>query len=206
MPAGRKNSSRPGGANGPSSPDTPEQRLLACFRGRDRAGESFRRLVRALRESAMPHVFVGAIALHAYGGPAVLDRLEVCLGAHDCEQFTRKFDGPDYERLYGQHFRLADRLTKITVELIPSGEPAGDVHHEPAILWPEPTDSIWHGDFPLVGLPQQIELLLARWDEAGMAQLEELASAVGFPVSLVDELHPALRGAFLEVLARSERG
>jgi hypothetical protein len=64
--------------------------------------DTCRELIRSLRGAAIEHVFVGAVALKAYGCDYSEDKIESCVRAGDLERFRDEFAGHVFAPLPGQ--------------------------------------------------------------------------------------------------------
>ena len=158
--------------------------------------DALRRVVRALRGCAVPHVFVGGIALRAHGAAAELE-LVACLRPADMPRFTAGVAG-ELGVVPGRPRLLYDLATQRPLQLVASGEPAGDRFEFPEVRQPDPDEALMLGGVPVPARWRLMELLLATGAlEAAVALLH----AGGEDAALQRRIHASLRGRYDEVRA-----
>lgn len=171
----------------------------SLFSQHDALGDTFRRLLRALRASGFPHVFVGTAALQAYGlsedarpGSGVL---EVVMHAGDLDRFRAEVLQGEFQALPGQRTRLFDPLTQVEVDLIDAGTSVNDPLLAAAGLkLPDPRAAVEIGQTPVPPLERMVEWLLGRNRPGGRQRVAELVGRERLDAAFVKRLHSAVRG------------
>lgn len=160
--------------------------------------DTCRELIRSLRAAAIEHVFVGSVALRTYGCEHSRDKIEVCVRPPDVEHFRGELAGYVYEQLPGQPVRYCHPTTRIRIELLISGEIAGDRLRQQEIRYPDPSEAEFIDGIPIVPLVRLIELKLATWDPLDRGDVARLVAANRLDKSFAERLHAILRPVFAE--------
>jgi hypothetical protein len=162
--------------------------------------DTCRDLIRSLRAAAIEHVFVGAVAMKAYGCEHAEDRIEVCVRRPDIEKFRGEFSGREFQPLPGQSLRYYHPQTQLQIELLIAGEIAGDRFRQQEIRLPDPSEAEYVEGIPVPSLARLIELKLASWDERDRQDVAVLIDSNGLNASFSELLHPVFRGGYAECL------
>ena len=162
--------------------------------------DTCRELIRSLRAAAIEHVFVGNVALAAYGCAFLEDEIEVCVRQSDVEHFRGELSGYVYEQLPGRPVRYCHPTTRIRIELLVPGEIAGDRLRQQEIRYPDPSEAEFIGGIPIVPLARLIELKLATWDPLDRGDVARLIAANGLDARFAGRLNALVRPAFAECL------
>jgi len=162
--------------------------------------DTCRDLVRSLRAAAIEHVFVGAVAMRAYGCACSEDKVEVCVRRPDAERFRAEFSGREFQPLPGQSLRYYHPQTQVQIELLIAGEIAGDRLRQQEIRLPDPSEAEFVAEIPVPSLARLIELKLASWDERDRQDVAVLINWNRLDAAFGQRLHPVVRGGYAECL------
>jgi hypothetical protein len=125
--------------------------------------ETLRRLRSTLTEAGIPHIFIGATALNAYGHERMTRDIDVCVRPEDLERFRRDFVGKAYQPVAGRRRRFFDPVTQVTVDMLISGAVAGDTRKQQHVRFPDPSEAQVVEHVPVPSLARLIELKLVTW-------------------------------------------
>ncbi len=160
--------------------------------------DTCRELVRSLRGAAIEHIFVGAVAMKAYGCEHAEDKIELCVRRPDLERFRGEFAGYVFDLLPGQLCRYCHPRTQVRIELLTSGEIAGDRLRQQEIRLPDPSEAEFVDGIPVPSLTRFIELKLASWNEKDRRDVAALIGANRLNMAFGGRLHPVVRGVYAE--------
>jgi hypothetical protein len=160
--------------------------------------DTCRDLIRSLRGAAIDHVFVGAVALKAYGCEPAEDRIELCVRQPDLDRFRGEFAGFVFDPLPGQLSRYCHPGTQVRIELLTSGEIAGDRLRQQEIRLPDPSEAEFVQGIPVPSLARLIELKLASWQPPDRQDAVRLIAANRLNESFAERLHTLVRPTYLE--------
>lgn len=169
-------------------------------------GDTFRRLLRALRGSGVPHVFVGMAAQRAYGfmpaRPGGVEVLEVVLLGDDLERFRAEVLLGEFRLLPGQRTRLHDPQTQVEVDLIDAACPVNDPLLAAAGLrMPDPRMAVELEQTPVPSAELMVEWLLGRNAPGDREWAAELVQRFGADGAFAKRLHPAVRGMCADLIS-----
>ena len=168
------------------------------FDEKGRFPDTCRELLRSLRGAAIEHVFVGSVAMRAYGCEYAEDRVDVCVRPGDVERFRGEFAGHVFEPLPGQSLRYYLPATQVEIELFVSGEVAGDSLRQQEIRYPDPREAEYVEGVPIASLARLIELKLVSWDPRDRDDVVRLVAANKLDRSYAERLHEFVRPSYLE--------
>jgi len=100
--------------------------------------------------------------------------------------------------------KLLDTLHGVNIDVLSTGHFPGDDKPKP-IAFPDPATVALRGEhFALLPMPRFIELKLASGMVAvhrarDLVDVQDLIRSAGLPASMADQLHPWVRGKFLEL-------
>ena len=163
--------------------------------------DTCRELIRSLRGAAIDHIFIGAVAMKAYGCEYSEDKIEFCVRESDLERFRDEFAGYVLEPLPGQECRYYYPQTQVQVELLISEEVAGDRFKQQAIRLPDPSEAEFLEGIPVPSLARLIESKLASWDSRDRQDVAALIRANRLDATFGEHLHPIVRGEYPACLA-----
>jgi len=160
--------------------------------------DTCRELIRSVRGAAIEHIFVGAVAMKAYGCEHAEDKIEFCVRRPDLDRFRGEFAGYVFEPLPGQLCRYCHPRTQVRIELLTSGEIAGDRLRQQEIRLPDPSEAEFVDGIPVPSLARLIELKLASWNEKERRDVAALIDANQLNMAFGGRLHPVVRGVYAE--------
>jgi hypothetical protein len=167
--------------------------------------ETYRELIRSLRGAAIDHIFVGAVAMKAYGCEYAEDKIEFCVRQPDLERFRGEFAGYVFDLLPGQLCRYCHPRTQVRIELLTSGEIAGDRLRQQEIRLPDPSEAEFVDGIPVPSLARLVELKLASWNPRDLCDATALIRAKKLCAAFADHLHPVVRAAFGECVGQGRQ-
>jgi len=161
--------------------------------------DTCRELLRSLRAAAIEYVFVGAVAMRAYGCAGEAGRVEVCVRPDDVERFRGEFAHHVFEPLPGQSLRYYWPPTQIEIELLIADEIVGDPLRQQEIVYPDPSEAEYVEGVPVVSLSRLIELKLAARDPRDNEDVVRLIAANNLDRLYAERLNALLRHAFTQL-------
>lgn len=160
--------------------------------------ETLDRLRANLEKAGIDYVIIGAFALGAHHYQRATTDVGLCIRRDDLERFREQFEGREYEAVAGRSRRFRDPGTKITFDLLISGELAGRTKRNKVIRFPDPSESNEIEGLRTISLPRLIELKLVTWRFKDWADVVALIGANNLGEDFADELDPLVRMAYLE--------
>lgn len=160
--------------------------------------ETFQRLKENLQAEGIDYVVIGAFALGAHKFERATMDVDLCIRRDDLERFRRRFVGGVYQSVEGTSRRFYDPLTKVTFDLLISGELAGRVSRNKSIRFPDPADATEISGLRTVDLVRLVELKLVTWRLKDWADVIALIRANQLDEQFADKLDPLVRMAYLE--------
>lgn len=151
-----------------------------------------------LKAEGIEFVVIGAFALAAHKYQRATADVDVCMTPEDLEKFRREFVGKWYQRVEGRSRRFYDPRTKVTVDVLVSGELAGRTSRNKVIRFPHPAEAREIGGIPTVSLARLIELKLVTWRLRDWADVVALIQANNLGEDYAEQLDPLVRMAYLE--------
>jgi hypothetical protein len=175
------------------------------FEGRDEVHKTMRRLVRRLERVKIAYAILGGMALPAHGYRRTTLDLDVLLTPQGFSKFQELFVPKSYSRNPGRPRRFVDRANEVTVDFLITGLYPGTGKPGP-IAFPDPSKvSKVIGDRRVVGLATLIQLKLAARRYRDFGDVVELIRFNELTESFADQLHPSVRGDFIECLEEKRR-
>ena len=168
------------------------------FEGKGPVPETLRRLAETLRSAGIPHIFMGATAVYAYGYERTTKDVDVCMRSEDLEKFRRELVGSAYKPVAGRSRRFEDAETGITVDILVAGDIAGNTRKQREVCFPDPSEAVDVDGLPLVSLPRLIELKLVTWRLKDWADVVELIRERNLDERFGDQFNPLVRQAYLQ--------
>ncbi|MBW7905650.1 MAG: hypothetical protein LC135_00925 [Phycisphaerae bacterium] len=175
---------------------------LGLFGDASPFGGCFRHLVRAVRSTGLPHVFVGSVAVHLYGvGSHALD-FHLCAASAERAKAKALVEHAGFVASPGKAWTVYDPATQLEAHFLASGEPAGDRFRYPEIRLPDPAEAVEREGVPVPTLERLLELCLVTGRLQDLAYAARLIRANGLDAAFAARLAPATRGAYLDCIAR----
>lgn len=178
---------------------------LRFFMGEGTLNETLRRVAQDLENHAIDYSVIGAIALNNHGYRRFTEDIDLLLTKQGLEKFRRELVGRGYHPAFEgatRKFRTANE--NVTIEIITSGEFAGDGKPKP-IIFPNPNESQTEIDgIKTVSLETLVELKLASGMSAphclkDLADVQELIKLKNLNADFAENLNPFVRENFLEL-------
>lgn len=172
----------------------------------DTYARTFSSLLRSVRSTGAPHIFVGSVAVHLYGVSSHDMDFDVCVPAAEHAKVRTLVEHAGFALCPGRRSTLYDPSTGLVAHFLCSGDFAGDRFRYPEIRLPDPAEAVERDGVPVPRLERLVELLLVEatadaWEAAGaLVQVHHL----GAPFEL--RLHSAVRGRYAELIGGLNTG
>jgi hypothetical protein len=175
------------------------------FEGRDQVHKTMRRLVKRLERVKIAYAILGGMALPAHGYRRTTLDLDVLLTPQGFSKFQELFVPKNYSRIPGRSRRFVDRANDVTVDFLITGLYPGTGKPGP-IAFPDPSkvSKVIRGR-RVVDLLTLIQLKLAARRYRDFGDVVELIRFNELAESFADQLHPSVRGDFIECLEEKRR-
>ena len=174
------------------------------FMGQAEAQLALYRLAAILEAEDLPYAIIGAFALNEYGHRRVTVDVDLVMRDEHLEEFKRRHLGKGYEERVPGTGKLRDTEHGVDIDVLSTGRFPGDDKPKP-IAFPDPATVALRGErFALLPMTRFIELKLASGMVAphrgkDLVDVQELIRIAGLAQDLANELHPWVRGKFLEL-------
>ena len=175
------------------------------FRGKDPVHQTMRRAARRLERVGIPYAVVGGMAVNAHRHRRTTGDVDLLLTEEGVNDFCARFVGRNYSRVPDRPFRLVDRTSQVTVDILVTGMFPGS--GEPGtIAYPDPDDvSETIDTIRVLNLEALIQLKLAARRYKDFGDVVELIRSNNLEESFAERLHVAVRGDYLECLEEKRR-
>jgi hypothetical protein len=160
--------------------------------------ETFRGLKKRLDDAGIPHIFIGASAVHVNGHRRSTEDLDLCLRAGDLERFKREFVGSVYQPVAGRPRKFFDPQTQVSFDILIAGEIAGNRRKQREVRFPDPSEAEMHEGAAFPSLARLIELKLVTWRYQDWGDVVNLIRVHNLDESFAGKLHPVARSAYLQ--------
>ncbi len=174
--------------------------------GMGKVQKTLEAIARALEEENIDYAIVGGMALYAHGYQRETVDVDILITPEGLKAFTELLVGKGYRPAFeGARKKFRNTLTNVRVEFLTTGEYPGDGKPKP-IAFPKPSDvSVVMDGFRIINLPGLITLKLASGMTnpdrlKDLADVQELIRNARLNERIAEELHPYVRGKFLELL------
>lgn len=175
------------------------------FQGKDQVHQTLRRIVKRLGKAKIPYAVMGGMALAAHRYRRATADVDILLTPEGLEEFRRRFVTKNYDLTPGRSRRFVDRTNGVTIDILVTGRFPGTGKPGP-IAFPnpervgEPIDDIRY-----VNLATLIELKLAARRYKDFGDVVDLIRNNDLAESFADQLHPSVRGDYIECLEEKRR-
>ncbi|HZZ30262.1 MAG TPA: nucleotidyl transferase AbiEii/AbiGii toxin family protein [Pirellulales bacterium] len=181
------------------------------FEGQGKVQEALRRITKRLDELGIPYALAGGMALFQHGYRRFTEDVDLVVTAQGLQQLHQALEGLGYLRLFTGSKAMRDTDAGVKIDFLVTGQFPGDGKPKP-ISFPDPAEvSVQLGGMRVVNLPTLLELKLSsgmsgvgRRKDLGDAQ--ELIKFFRLPADFAEQLHPYVRGTFLELWDEAEQG
>lgn len=160
--------------------------------------DTVRELDSRLTDASIDYVIIGGLALNAHNYPRQTVDVDVVMSASDLERFRREFEGAHYSRDEQLPRRFHDPRSGVTIDILVTGEIAGDSRRNRSVRFPKPQVAEIHADMRVVPLTSLIELKLVTWRFKDWGDVVELIRRNQLAESFADHLDVVVRTAFKE--------
>jgi hypothetical protein len=175
------------------------------FQGKDPVHQTMRRTARRLERVGIPYAVVGGMAVNANRYRRTTGDVNLLLTEQGFNDFRARFVGKNYSRVPGRPFRLLDRTSEITVDILVTGLFPGSGDPGP-IAYPDPDDvSETIDKIRVLNLEALIQLKLAARRFKDFGDVVELIRFNKLDESFVERLHTSVRGDYIECLEEKRR-
>lgn len=178
----------------------------SLYGGEGRLQQTYERLTTRLASLGLDYSLVGGYALILHGVRRFTEDLDLLVTADALAAIRESLLGSGYTTIPGNERNIRDAKTGVCIEFLCAGEFPGDGKEKP-IAFPDPASVTEEVDgVRVVTLETLIELKLASGMTAkgrlqDLADVQRLIQAHNLTATYVDEIHPYVRQAFLDLLA-----
>ncbi len=175
------------------------------FQGKDPVHKTMRRIVKRLEKAKIPYVIVGGMAVFAHEHRRATNDVDVLLTQQGFDEFCRRYVPKNYEQSPKGRRRYIDKTSTISVDFVLTGLYPGRGQPGP-IAFPDPSsvrelvDEVYVLDLPTL---VQLKLAARRWQD--FADVVALIRENNLDESFQDQLHPSVRGDYIECLEEKRR-
>jgi len=175
------------------------------FQGRDEVHKTMRRLVKQLEKAKIPYAILGGMAVFAHRYRRTTNDVDILLTPDGFAAFQRLFVPKHYRTIPRRSRRFVDRINKVTLDILVTGYFPGSGKPGP-ISYPDPADVRQTIDkIQVVNLPNLVQLKLAARRYQDFADVVNLIRFNELDESYLEQLHPSVRGDFIECLEEKRR-
>ena len=175
------------------------------FQGKDPVHQTMRRAARRLERVGIPYAVVGGMAVNAHRYSRTTGDVDLLLTEAGFNDFCARFVGKNYSRVPDRPFRLVDRTSHITVDILVTGLFPGSGDPGP-IAYPDP-DAVSEiiDKIRVLNLEALIQLKLAARRYKDFGDVVELIRSNDLDESFAEGLHASVRGDYIECLEEKRR-
>ena len=175
------------------------------FQGKDPVHQTMRRAARRLERIGIPYAVVGGMAVNAHRHKRTTGDVDLLLTEEGFNDFCTRFVGKNYSRVPDRPFRLLDRTSQVTIDILVTGLFPGSGDPGP-IAYPDPDDvSETIDKIRVLNLVALIELKLAARRYKDFGDVVELIRSNELDEPFAEGLHTSVRGDYNECLEEKRR-
>jgi hypothetical protein len=179
--------------------------LSMFFQERDEVHKTMRRLVRRLERAEIPYAVVGGMALVAHRYRRATTDVDILLSPAGFGDFRNLFVPRHYGPLPKRPRRFVDRANEVMIDVLVTGLFPGTGKPGP-IAYPRPEDvGQTIGKIRYLDLATLIQLKLAARRYRDFGDVVELIRFNELDESFAEQLHPSVRGDYIECLEEKRR-
>jgi hypothetical protein len=149
-------------------------RRIRLFAGTGPVWRALHDLEQRLRDSQIPYVIIGGVALNAYNYPFEAKEVSVIVCRSDHGRFIQQYVGTAYNPVPDTMRHIIDVQYDISIHLCFTGSLAGRRAESEQIRFPDPEEAPIRSDSRVVSLPLLIDLKIARSFIRDLAAVVEL--------------------------------
>ena len=163
-----------------------------------------RDLTRRLRDEGIDFAIAGALALNAHGVIRMTEDVDILITREGLDRFKNAWLGRGYIELRPGGKPVRDAETRIKIDFLIAGEFPGDGKPKP-VSFPDPKGAaVESDDYPVIALPQFIELKLASGMTAkdrphDLGDVIRLIRQRSLPREFEAELDPYVQAKYVEM-------
>ncbi len=175
------------------------------FQGKDPVHKTMRRVARRLEKANISYAIIGGMAVFAHQHRRATNDVDVLLTPEGFAEFRRLFVPKSYDPhpRHGRRFR--DRSSDVTIDILVTGLFPGSGRPGP-ITFPDPAAvSQTIDNIRVVNLVMLVQLKLAARRYQDFADVVNLIRMHDLDESFAEQLHPSVRGDFIECLEEKRR-
>ena len=176
------------------------------YQGEGRLKKTYERLAKCLDELDISYSLVGGYALILHGVRRFTEDIDLLVSKEGLDRLHKELIGRGYVRVSPESRNLRDVETGVQIEFLITGEFPGDGKPKP-VAFPDPqvVEETREG-IKVINLKSLIELKLASGMTAkarlqDLADVQRLIEQHHLSSDFAEQLHPYVRGKFLELLA-----
>jgi hypothetical protein len=175
------------------------------FQGEGRLRRTYDRITERLDELGISYALIGGYALILYNVRRFTEDIDLLVSKNDLDRLLQALVSRGYLRLPPGGRNLRDVETGVHIEFVVTGEFPGDGKAKP-LAFPDPsTVAEVRERIKVIDLKSLIELKLASGMTAkarlqDLADVQRLIQEQQLTASFAQQLHPYVRGKFLELL------
>ncbi|MCH7814384.1 MAG: hypothetical protein IID40_10240, partial [Planctomycetes bacterium] len=162
--------------------------------------ETLHALEHRLSDAEIDYVIIGGMALAAHDYTRQTVEVDVVLIAAGFERFKSRYVGSAYRRAGRLPRRFVDATSDVGVDVLISGQLAGNKQRNKTIRFPDPVDAETHRDLRTVSLARLIELKLVTWRFKDWGDVVELIRANALTEAFSEQLDPTVASAYRQCL------
>jgi hypothetical protein len=163
---------------------------------------TFWSLLRSVRATGVPHLFVGSLAAQAYGVRSHEPSFEVCVRLAERAKVKTLVEHAGFVASPGKTWTVYDPATQLEATFLASGDYAGDRFRFPDIRLPDPAEAVEVEGVPVPTLERLMELCLVTGRFQDLAYAISLIRVNGLDECFAARLAPSTRGVYLDCVAR----
>jgi hypothetical protein len=181
------------------------QEIAMFFQKDDRVHQAMRRVAATLEAANIPYAIVGGMAVNAHRHERTTKDVDFLLTAQGLAVFIRGHVARDFDPVPGRPRRFVDRATGVTFDVLVTGLFPGSGKPGP-IAYPDPAAvSERIDDLSVIDLVNLVQLKLAARRHQDFADVVNLIRANRLDEAFQENLHPSVRGDYLECVAEMRR-
>jgi hypothetical protein len=181
------------------------RRMDMFFEGSGPVQQTMRRVAARLEQAGIPYAIVGGMAVNAHRHERTTRDVDFLLSAQGLNALLRIVAGGEFDPVPGRPRRFVDRATGVSFDVLRTGLFPGSGSPGP-IAYPDPEQvSETIQELRFVNLPTLVQLKLAARRHQDFADVVNLIRANQLDEKYADQLHPSVRGDYIECLEETRR-
>ena len=176
------------------------------YEGQGRLRKTYERLTKSLDKSGISYGLVGGYALILHGVRRFTEDVDLLISDKDLARLHKELLGRGYVRIVSEGRSIRDVETGVRIVFVVTGEFPGDGKPKP-VAFPDPQSvTETHEGIRVINMKSLIELkissgMTAKGRLQDLADVQRLIKQHNLTSTFANELHPYVRGKFLELLS-----